>query len=533
MKHPSGLHRLSHSVSSRTWIVLAILLFFVLVDSLNHGTVGQLLAGRHFPPDMERKLLGTSRNLIVHAVIAAAAGILVLGALPGLRKPHRAFLLCIGLLGPLYVFLLTPFSVPDEQFHYQQSLARAASWTRVERLDKDYLLPGMPGHANSVQGYLFARRVFRGDTPSGGGFEVSTLRVRGHALLHLPQTVGLCLGLAAGLPPAPSFYLGRLSALLFYLVAVAAAIWLTPVLKECLAVAALCPIALQQACSYSYDSETLACSFLVFGVAMRLACGTGEPLSRKTLAAAIAATVLGMAMKCAAVPFLPLFCAIPASRFRSGVSGKIRFLSILCLVAALAVPLSASVAPHAVRDLPLGTMYDGRMAWTFGELFLHPVRFCHILANTADASWIRLFYESFGYRMSGLSLTLPSLYPLAFVLLLAATARLGGNALARPVGAAAALGVLILTAYLIVIMLLTWTAMGTVKVEGLQGRYWTPVLPLLACAVFARAAIPGEDACRASRDGEGDLRVLAFPCLLLLHVPVVVSIVKQTLARGA
>ena len=59
------------------------------------------------------------------------------------------------------------------------------------------------------------------------------------------------------------------------------------------------------------------------------------------------------------------------------------------------------------------------------------------------------------------------------------------------------------------------------NIWNLQGRYWTPALPLLLCAAFARD--PDPTAPEPAPTG------LLFPALALLHLDAVVCIVKTTL----
>lgn len=77
--------------------------------------------------------------------------------MPRLRRPAPAFLLLAALVGPLYLFALTPFAVPDEPFRYRQALARAAAPAGRAEWDGAFALDGLARfqHRNRPEGYAF------------------------------------------------------------------------------------------------------------------------------------------------------------------------------------------------------------------------------------------------------------------------------------------------------------------------------------------------------------------------------------------
>jgi len=520
----------------------ALILLYVAVDVLNHGSIPAILARRAFPAWKADQLLATARSFVAAGGIALSLVCLLPWWFPKLLKPHWAFLLCAGLLAPVYMFLFTPYSVPDEMFHYGQTLRQAASLVNTTRLDESFLFKNFQRHRNATDGYLLARNLFE-DNPVVGksfdfseypqndrvepadSFDVAYLTPTGNMAHHISQTAGLALGLKAGLQPFACFYLGRFSAMLFYVLTITLAIRLTPFLKRGMAVIALTPIALQQACSYSYDNETLACSFLCFGLFAKVADESDKPISAAEVLAVYAMTLFGLAVKVAALPFLPLLLAVPAARFRKGLGGKLLFLVGVALLSLAAIAAS-------LVALPIGMAPGGETAWTFSGLLSHPLRVAHVLCNTMDHQHgLLLALCAFGFGMSGFSLWLPDLHPLLFIALLCVAVWMEKPAAPLRLRWAAAVGFLFASAYFIAAMMTTWTPAHSTTVIGLQGRYWTPVLPLLLCALSAgRSRNRGDTPPGPGSTGKG--RFL-FPAIVALHLAVIAFVLKHSILRGA
>ena len=234
------------------------------------------------------------------------------------------------------------------------------------------------------------------------------------------------------------------------------------------------------------------------------------------MVAVCAVTLLGMAVKCCTLPFIPLLCAIPASRFMWGRRGKAALLSGLFV-------LSAGIASVAIYSVGFGQLSDGGNAWTFRALFGHPLRLAHIMVNTIDRYVLHMALDAFGRSLSGFTIQLPFLYAVFLLLVCVQATRLERRSLARPVRLAAIAGFLLQTAFAILPMLTTFTPAGRMVCEGLQGRYWTAVRPLVACATHA---------CRFAEEGSSsDSATYLFPNLLMLHLAVMVFVVKITMLR--
>lgn len=492
---------------------------------LGPDSVSSVVQSLPVGPETGDALAKTARILLAAVFAACAAGCLAWFCVPALRVPHRAFLLCLCLLGPLYVFLFTPFSPPDERFHFEQASGTAVPDVGKRTFETEDWLNGYAQHRNVAAGYLRLGLV-PGPDPSGGFGDRETAGTpvkKGNVFHHLSQAAGYGLGRRAGLGPLPRFYLGRLSALAVYALAVFWSIRIAPAFKLCIAAVALCPITLQQACSYSYDNETFACGFLCFSLFLRACAGPEERLSAGFLATAFAVTAVGMAVKCAALPFLPLLFAVPAAKFRHGLRGKAAFLVAVAVASALAASASRSVLPHSVLDVPFGVHPSRGTTWSLRALAADPANTFRLFVRTFDRFGPELFFQSFGSVLSGRTVWLPARMPMVFFLLFLFAVRADRTLpdRVRPVRIASGAGFALLTVSLSLVMLTNWTPSSDGVVQGLQGRYWTPVLPLAAACLAAR---------RAKGPSAGpDADFPLFPFLLLAHCDVLALVLKESL----
>ena len=508
-----------------SFAALAAVAAAVAVSCFDRGSVAALAAAK---AGLDAALLSRTALALVRAAAAcclAAAGAMLLA--PRLRRPAAAFAVVAVLVGPLYAAVVTPFSVPDETFHYRQVLSRAAPLAGAAELGAEFALGDLGRflHRNRPEGYVFLGGGSAGADGGKGTVRPGEWGRKGNFLMYLPQTAGVAAALRAGAGPRGAFYAGRAAALAFYAVCVFFAIRLAPALRRTLAAVALCPIALQQASSFSYDCAALSAGFLCFAFFLRLAardCGAGGPAPRALLAAAAAAAAAGMAVKGSAAAFLPLLAAVPAAGFRRGAAGKAAFLVFVAATSAAALAAAFSAVPGIVRDLPPGTLPGGGRTHSAAALLLDPAGTARMLLRTFDFDAVQLFFDAFGSRMSGLTRKRPAHVTLAFAAAVLASVR-GDRRLPRSAAVryAAAAGTALLTVYLCAVMLVADTPEWAGNVWNLQGRYWTPVLPLAACALFAREGRPEQEARPAG---------LVFPAIALLHLDAAVFVVKTTLA---
>ncbi len=343
---------------------------------------------------------------------------------------------------------------------------------------------------------------------------IETRSVYSPALL-LPQALVLrYLGLSLRLPALTVYYAVRLAGLLSYLFLSWLAIRITPFGKWMLAILAVAPMVLYQAATINTDAITNGVGFLFLGGTLALA--RKEELTWRDWAAlaVLIALIFMSKVNLIFLVFLP-FLLIPPAKFRMK-HGYLLLIGLSLVLFAVEVGGWNLVAyAHFTRALE-----GADPAEQVRFILAGPLRFIGIIAgdiwaNTRDylLGWVGIYGYNY-WPVPGLTYLL---YPLAV---------LGGLWLDRKLPSPdrrtrLVLGGLFVMGYLLTIVSLyvAFTPAKSLVVEGVQGRYFTPIFPLLFLALIPPHSSP---AGAAQGPGSKPLRerlVAFFEALQGLKIP--------------
>jgi uncharacterized membrane protein len=277
-------------------------------------------------------------------------------------------------------------------------------------------------------------------------------------------------------------YICRIINLLIYTFIVYFAIKITPILKTALLLIALMPTSIFIAASVSGDSLTMALSFLVVALFLKLT-SIKNKIQIKDIPI-IFIVVLALSLTKPSYTLLSLlFCIVPHNKFKNIKNWIITFICT-CLI-----PLSISfiwnakfkyLYPYLVYSF---NSYLQSPVYNITFVLSHPLKFIDLLINTIifnDGYTINTilpkFVSDFGY---GLQLPLFLTYVYLIVLVLASSCNVSEfklNLKQKLIG---------LSVFLIIFLainvaeLITWTPISSNTIWGIQGRYFIPIAPLL------------------------------------------------------
>lgn len=407
-----------------------------------------------------------------------------------LTRPHVAFAVIASLAGVAYTFVTPPFQVPDEVGHYW----RAAS------IGEGVIAPGTTprGSASELPKGV---RDFVAATwfESGGNAESKFQPERWSAAwkirlekdrpvlvlfpaLYTPlpsaaTAAAYAIGSVLQLRPFLTFYLGRLANLALYVALVSCAIALTPVAPWAFFAAAAMPMPLFLAGSWSTDTATTAIVFVLVAVALRTAHRKSLMTTGEFACLALLVLVAGLCKGVYAGSGL-VALAIPLRRFATRGRAAVAYTIIVAAMLA-GVGASAAVARRNYFTARESEGVSPRLQMRC--MTEDPGKFARVVVSAVRHHGPAYMEQMVG-RLGWLDVRIPrALMAAELLVVLLATAC--ASAAVHPVmRLMAALALAAGIAAVLASQYLVWTPVCSPTLEGVQGRYFVPLMPLAITA---------------------------------------------------
>ena len=410
---------------------------------------------------------------------------------------EKLYPICALSLGLLYLTALTPLSVPDEGHHYQSAyelsnvlLLQADKRGLGDSADFDYT--DFTHHHNTSAGYSRIARIVNAPAEQGQDIPIPTPREHNYFPMHLPQAMGLALARVLGFNFIWTFWLGRLFNLLFYILLSYWAIRIVPRFKTLFFLVALSPMSLHQAASFSYDAFVNALSLLLLALLLR-AILTEKPWDGRAFGTALVVNMLLTPAKVVYYPISALALLIPEARFRNRKT-RLVYLIAFFLLPLLFMLLFRMRVLRTTVVAAAGTVVNrtGGHSYTLSFLLSHPVQTVKMFIVTALKNGVDWMEGAVGLSLSGLSLPLPEWIPLGYIVLLVLASIhkeqegpcLGGRVRRTFCAVALAVSILVMLS-----LCVGWTSDTSDVIQGIQGRYFIPILPLALLALNSNTLV--------------------------------------------
>lgn len=465
----------------------AVILMLVLIRSIQRQ--GELLLFRYnlgFSIEEAGILYDfqTVMLLLVSLFVFTAVFFLILP--PPNRRPsyERFFALTALALGLIYLFVITPLSVPDESTHY---LAISELTNGLFGMpDTAYALDpsGFSNQNNVCTGYLRVIRDLFGRDSDPNVIQSSLMSYMWtlvYPLEYAPQVLGFAISRLLSFNDVTTFMMGRFFNLLFYVVCLYISVKRVPRFKLLFGLSGILPMAMQQAASLSYDNFINALSMVLLSSLLREIFSEGALTLCDLLYIFIPALLLAPAKGVYAL-FILLFIFISKERFtgKCGKTGCFWLLFASCAAAFIAV--SAPSLLRIMHSTPPSYGDEGGESYTLRFFLTNPGDAFGIFKNSFNVYFSTWFAQAVGQSLSTCLLELPTWIVPAFTALLILSAQnIDGNELDMPRGmrpALLALSAAVVLSFMAT-MFLTWIHNTDKIIVGVQGRYFIPILPLL------------------------------------------------------
>ncbi len=303
-----------------------------------------------------------------------------------------------------------------------------------------------------------------------------------NVIYYYPAITGIAAGRLLGLGTIPTYMLGRLFMLAMYVFLTYLAIRKMPVFKTGFALIMLMPSAMQRAAAVSYDGLLLAYIFLFVAYVVHYIYNRTTIKVRDAVVMAVSGVFMAVGKGGAYLPFLLMLFLVPKANF--GTKIKYGFI----VAGAILISLIAYIAFNPELFIDIAGSSGGasnELLWTEEEgytlkaILTSPKRSLKVLLNTFICLGGNKYAELIGSGFGWLQIYVSDIWIAAYSILLAISVFNeedenfvfnGRQKLILGITAVASAGLIILS------MWMFWTPLNNNYVEGLQGRYFIPVL---------------------------------------------------------
>lgn len=404
---------------------------------------------------------------------------------------EKVFVFTILCLGVIYNFVLTPYMTPDESYHIDMSYRHSNTLLGIESAgenkcykrqdDTELEFTSSPSLENYKIIYDGLFSMAENDTLVEAE---ATSTTEAPMIIYLPAVLGMTLARLLHLGTVPMLLLGRWFSLLGFTILTYFGMKKLPFGKTALFLLAVLPMNLQQCTSFSYDAVITGVSFLYICWCVSLAFGEKQVKATDMLGLGILGIILVYGKSGVYLPLALLIFLIPAARF----GGK--RVRNLCVLGLFLLPVlcflnqnTATVSYIATTTEATATVGSSTTAgYTIGYFLSQPLEFVRMLANTLSDKTAFYLESLVGQKMGWVEIDISEVISMLFwLLLILASLKTKEEPMYIRTGqkwwivfVCAVCAGLILAG-----MLLTWTPRGYVSIEGVQGRYFIPLMPAL------------------------------------------------------
>lgn len=409
----------------------------------------------------------------------------------------------------LLVFLVPPFQAPDEPQHFFRSyqLSKLEVWSHVDDGVTGAELPAslsdlVEHFLGTTAPHIAAGRVvtrqrlidtlgeLRRPLDAGRTLFVDMSGIQSYAPLpYIPQALGMAAGRALDLGPLGILFMGRLANAFVAALITGIAISLFPLGRTFALLVALLPMTQFMMASVSPDALTIAGALLFTAVLARFLTDGKWAAQRQ-----LTALVSGLVMCIVKIVYLPLLFAGLGALLGTRKSSNIVVRRVIYLqLATVGVTIGLiglwfwSIPVNSTPSPPVraGVNVTGQLAYLTEDAFRAMgvvMRSVYIRAGFLCKStfgllgWLNIPLATWVYALLGLAVPL-SAYAEPRVVKLNSVVAVW----------------LLLLAFAVVPLIelalyIGWTPVGAYVVEGVQGRYFIPALPMFGVAVAALIA---------------------------------------------
>lgn len=392
----------------------------------------------------------------------------------------------VFVFGICFAFVITPLSEPDGPFHYQMSFVLSNHFlfqddpTKADASYFDYT--GLTPHFNTKSSIERMKADLFKENQNTHEITIPASEKSFYPFMYVPQALGITVARLLNFNFVKLYYMGRIFNLLFFVFCVYISFKLLPCYKNFFACLCFFPIVMQQVSSYSYDCFIIGLTFVLFALLIKCICSSNK-ITTKDLVFIGLVYILVTPTKIVYAPIILLFLLIPSNKFKSIKQKLVSFLAFvsIALILVVCVQFRELIKVTSNEFVNLQTRLPN-----YGAIWVvkNPIKALKIIINTIKLELVSYVFQAVGSRLSGLSLYLPHyllyiFFTCIFVSLFTKDSEESIDVNLRD-RVFSFIGFTISFILILLSMLVSWTTVGSETIEGIQGRYFIPIIPFLA-----------------------------------------------------
>lgn len=396
----------------------------------------------------------------------------------------------IGFLMGITMTLLTPIHLvtsSDDQVHFHKAYTildgTKSKWSYSGRYFNHLVIGGHGNYRSNEEIRLYKKFLIKNDTKK------STIKLENqdsnldyNELIYLPFSFGYKIARLFGFNFVNSLYVSKLFNLIFYLAIMFFAIRISPYFKKLIFIIGLLPANIYLASQFSYDSTITA--GVMISIASLLKIKSKKKVDLKYLLIFILGIIWASLPKVIYAPLLLLFLLIPNDWFANRKQARIVKIGIcilfLVLMSIFVIPVLTSTASGDSR------VANTSVSLQLKYILMHPINYIKLLLKETIYNFDNMFFGFDTFSLMGYLnrnthiFDLSNFVLLVLILYVTFTDTVEESFLDKKFKIALAILLVMIWCLIWTALYLQWTPVGHNSIEGVQSRYFLPLLfPLL------------------------------------------------------
>lgn len=393
---------------------------------------------------------------------------------------HNKFLVSAIFLGTLYMLVIPITRVPDEFNHFLRAY-EISEGHLISKQDSETLHGGRELSTSfsdmQINNYEQLGKVLMEKQAGTNQFYYFSNTSLYSPICYLPQTIGILLGKALNLPFTIQAYMGRIVNFMVYLAIMYLSIKYIPFKKNLILMVSLLPITIQESMSLSPDALTIAISIALISFVLYMKYSKKGEMNNKEISLMIMLPLILALCKIVYVPLSLLLFLIPKEKF--GTLKRKKLIIIFTIILAIVINLFWTSQVSKFLDAHINNSSSREQ---ISYILHNPFEYAKICFRTLDKHAEFYIFGLMGKFLSYYDVILYAPYIYASMALLCIL--LFGNSEKEKIFEIKSKVLMGIIFSSIVVLILTsiyvqWTSLKYKYIDGVQGRYFIPIILLL------------------------------------------------------